>query len=81
MLNQNIYPEEVMKSVAFGMGLLLLAFSSAQAATCSQQAAACMKKGGSQAVCYEASRMASCKATGSYVGPSGKSWAAKKGSN
>jgi hypothetical protein len=70
-----------MKSVAFGMGILLLALSPAHAYTCSQQAAICMKKGGSQATCYEASRMASCKATGSYVGPSGRAWTAKKGSN
>jgi hypothetical protein len=49
--------------------------------TCSQQAAICMKKGGSQATCYEPSRMSSCKDTGVYVGPSGKSWPAKKGSS
>ena len=48
--------------------------------TCSQQAAICMKKGGSQAACYEPSRMSSCSSTGVYVGPSGKSWTAKKGS-
>jgi hypothetical protein len=58
---------------------LLIAAASAQAAfTCSQQAGICMKKGGSQAVCYDASRMASCKSTGQYVGPSGKAWPATK---
>jgi hypothetical protein len=46
--------------------------------TCAQQAGICMKKGGSAADCNEASRMASCRSTGVYVGPSGRSWPAKK---
>jgi hypothetical protein len=46
--------------------------------TCSQQAAICVKKGGSQATCSEPSRMASCRSSGVYVGPSGRSWPAKK---
>jgi hypothetical protein len=58
---------------------LLIAAATAQAAfTCSQEAGFCMKKGGSQAVCYDASRMASCKSTGQYVGPSGRTWPATK---
>jgi putative component of membrane protein insertase Oxa1/YidC/SpoIIIJ protein YidD len=67
--------------------LLLLAISpflatNANAAyTCSSNAAACVKKGGSKAVCYDPSRMSSCKSSGVYIGPSGKSWPAKKGSS
>jgi hypothetical protein len=58
---------------------LLIAAATAQAVfTCSQQAGICMKKGGSQAACYDASRMASCKSTGQYVGPSGKAWPATR---
>jgi hypothetical protein len=59
----------------------LLITTAHAAPTCAQRAGFCMNHGGSQAVCYDASRMSSCKSTGVYVGPSGKSWPAKKGSS
>jgi hypothetical protein len=59
--------------------LPLLTVNANAAITCSQQAAICMQKGGSQATCYEPSRMASCTASGTYVSPSGKSLPAIKG--
>jgi len=58
-----------------------LATNAHAAYTCSQQAGWCMKKGGTQATCYDAGRMSACKSNGVYVGPSGKSWPAKKGSS
>jgi hypothetical protein len=67
-----------MKIVILGIGIALISASAAQAATCAQRAANCMTKGGTQAICYEGSRMASCEATGQYVGPSGKSWPATR---
>jgi hypothetical protein len=68
-----------MKTIALGIGILLLSLASASATTCAQRAAFCMKNGGSNDVCYEPSRMSQCLATGQYTGPSGRVWPAQKG--
>jgi hypothetical protein len=66
-----------MKKVLICAGILMLAAaSSANATTCSQRASNCIKNGGSQGVCFAPERMQSCAQTGSYTGPSGKSWEA-----
>jgi hypothetical protein len=44
--------------------------------TCNFAAGWCVKKGGDRASCFEAQRMASCKASGTYMAPSGRAWPA-----
>lgn len=58
--------------------LALIAIASpADATTCRQRAANCVKLGGVPANCNEPSRMAACKQTGVYSAPSGRTWEAK----
>jgi hypothetical protein len=56
------------------MGLAVSGATIAFAETCSQRAANCVAKGGSKVGCY--SRVAQCKRTCVYVGPSGQEWPA-----
>jgi hypothetical protein len=66
---------------AISMTVAVLAFaaiaSPADATTCKQRAANCIKLGGVQATCSEPSRMATCKQTGVYTAPSDRTWEAK----
>lgn len=55
---------------------LIIGTTFANATTCQQRAANCNRLGGGGA-CFESSRMASCKKTGTYVAPSGRTWEAK----
>jgi hypothetical protein len=58
-----------LSSVALG---LLLIGTSAQALTCSEQAAICRSKGGSAAGC--AAGVRDCQRTGVYTAPNGSKW-------
>jgi hypothetical protein len=53
---------------------LFAMISTAAAWTCEEQAAVCVKKGGTPATCNDPARMASCAKTKKYVGPSGAVW-------
>jgi hypothetical protein len=67
------------KAVAVTLGIFALATfaSPADATTCRQRAANCVRLGGSPGNCSEPSRMASCKQSGVYTAPSGRTWEAK----
>jgi hypothetical protein len=68
-----------MKAISIMVGVLALITiaSPADATTCRQRAANCVRLGGVVATCSEPSRMANCKQTGVYTAPSGRAWEAK----
>lgn len=61
-------------SVIFLFILASTATALAAKETCKSAAGWCIKKGGTQANCFEAQRMASCKASGTYMAPNGRAW-------
>lgn len=65
-----------MRILLLALSLVLVA-STAEATTCNQRAANCVKLGGSKDTCYHPTRMSICKRTGEYVAPSGRTWEAK----
>jgi hypothetical protein len=46
--------------------------------SCAERAQLCIKAGGTQANCFDANRMAQCKASGTYVAPNGSQWPAPR---
>lgn len=64
-------------AILLGVFVLTIAAAPADATTCKQRAANCVRLGGSPANCSEPSRMATCKQSGIYTAPSGRTWEAK----